>query len=96
MKQIKIANHNNVLERSDFIFFTSFRLSMENQLIHRNYYWYTKGKEERLQNGSTPFGFDHLPPQTVLCVILHKVISCDAVMEALKHYKEYIHTDEFT
>ncbi|VDM20583.1 unnamed protein product [Wuchereria bancrofti] len=69
---------------------------MENQLIHRNYYWYTKGKEERLQNGSTPFGFDHLPPQTVLCVILHKVISCDAVMEALKHYKEYIHTDEFT
>uniref|UniRef100_A0AAF5PWR1 Uncharacterized protein n=1 Tax=Wuchereria bancrofti TaxID=6293 RepID=A0AAF5PWR1_WUCBA len=72
------------------------KLSMENQLIHRNYYWYTKGKEERLQNGSTPFGFDHLPPQTVLCVILHKVISCDAVMEALKHYKEYIHTDEFT
>ncbi|KAK6103359.1 hypothetical protein QQG55_12185 [Brugia pahangi] len=44
-------------------------LSMESRLIHRNYYWYIKGREERLQNGSTPFGFDHLPPQTVLCVV---------------------------
>uniref|UniRef100_A0A915Q429 Uncharacterized protein n=1 Tax=Setaria digitata TaxID=48799 RepID=A0A915Q429_9BILA len=43
--------------------------TLERRLIHRNYYWYTKGKEERLRNGSTPFGFDHLPPQTVLCVI---------------------------
>uniref|UniRef100_A0A8R1TK93 Uncharacterized protein n=1 Tax=Onchocerca volvulus TaxID=6282 RepID=A0A8R1TK93_ONCVO len=69
---------------------------IEKRLIHRNYYWYTKGKEERQQNGLTPFDFDHLPAQTVLCVILHKTISCDEVMKALKHYKEYQHTDQFS
>ncbi|EJD75114.1 hypothetical protein LOAG_17674 [Loa loa] len=46
--------------------------TMESRLIQRNFYWYTKGKEERLQNKLAPFGFDHLPPQTVLCVASKK------------------------
>ncbi|OZC11761.1 hypothetical protein X798_00941 [Onchocerca flexuosa] len=69
---------------------------IEKRLIHRNYYWYMKGKEKRQQSGLAPFGFDHLPAQTVLCVILHKIISCDEVIKALKNYKEYQHTDQFS
>ncbi|VDO39854.1 unnamed protein product [Onchocerca flexuosa] len=42
---------------------------IEKRLIHRNYYWYMKGKEKRQQSGLAPFGFDHLPAQTVLCVV---------------------------
>ncbi|KAM3719750.1 Larval cuticle protein [Dirofilaria immitis] len=75
--------------------FTAIDVS-ERRLIHRNFYWYTMGKEERRRSGSTPFGFDHLPSQTVLCVILHKTVECDKVIEALKHYKEYNHTDQFS
>lgn len=47
-----------------------FPATLEDRLIHRNYYWYTKGKEERIQNGSIPFGFDHLPAQSVLCMVI--------------------------
>ncbi|VDN05466.1 unnamed protein product [Thelazia callipaeda] len=70
-------------------------LSLEKTLIQRNYYWYTKDKAQRLQNQSVPFGFDHLPPQSVLCLILQKTLNCDKVIKALKRYKEYVHTDRF-
>uniref|UniRef100_A0A0R3RJV1 Ig-like domain-containing protein n=1 Tax=Elaeophora elaphi TaxID=1147741 RepID=A0A0R3RJV1_9BILA len=94
----------NIFIGADFIPVAKFRVeceyqscaTIEDRLVHRNFYWYTKGREERLQNGSTPFGFDHLPSQTVLCVILHKTMSCNEVMEALKNYREYVHTDEFS
>lgn len=65
------------------------------KLIHRNYYWYTKEKEERIQNRSLPLAVDHLPPQSALCVILHKTSSCDEIIQALKRYEEYVHTEKF-
>lgn len=43
---------------------------MQNQLILRNYYWYLKGREERLRNRSMPFALDHLPPRKVLCAVI--------------------------
>lgn len=57
-------------EKIPLTFFFFFIATLESRLIQRNFYWYTKGKEERLQNKSTPFGFDHLPSQTVLCLVI--------------------------
>uniref|UniRef100_A0A0M3HPG4 Peptidase_M13_N domain-containing protein n=1 Tax=Ascaris lumbricoides TaxID=6252 RepID=A0A0M3HPG4_ASCLU len=64
------------------------------ELIRRNFYWYTKHKYERVKNRVVPMALDRHSAKDALCEILVNTFSCDDIRTALTNYSGYVPEDD--